>query len=225
VNILGLDTATTTTSVAVMRADGAVYEAEDVAPAGSRGRHAEHVLSLAAEVLERAGLRWRDVDLIAVGLGPGGYTGLRIGLASARGLALAHGAPLAGVGTLRALAEPLHATTVLAIVDARRGELFTAAYRDYVEVLAPSVTQPGELPALLGAAAASGGATALGDGAQIHRDLLEGAGFKVPGERSALHRVSAGSICRIAAAGAGSSAAAPIYLRRPDAERSLAAGR
>ena len=68
-------------------------------------------------------------------------------------------------------------------------------------------------------------ATALGDGAQIHRDLLEGAGFKVPGERSALHRVSAGSICRIAAAGAGSSAAAPIYLRRPDAERSLAAGR
>ena len=223
-NILGLDTATTTTSVAVMRANGVVYEAEDVAPAGSRGRHAEHVLSLAAEALERAGLRWRDVDLVAVGLGPGGYTGLRIGLASARGLALAHGAPLVGVGTLRALAEPLHATTVLAIVDARRGELFTAAYLDDVEVLAPSVTQPGELPALLGGAAA-GGVTALGDGAQIHRDLLEGAGLKVPGERSALHRVSAGSICRIAAAGGASSAAAPIYLRRPDAERSLVSGR
>lgn len=214
--ILGLDTATSTTTVAVLRAGEALEEAADAPAPGSRGQHAEHVLTLAADVLKRAGLDWGEVDLLAVGVGPGGYTGLRIGLATARGLALARATPLTGVGTLRALAEPIRGSIALALIDARRGELFSAAYLDDVEVLAPCVITPTQLPGLL----AQAGAMAVGDGANAHRDLLESAGHTVPEEGSALHRVSAGAICRIAGRGGGADAA-PLYLRRPDAERSL----
>ncbi len=218
-NVLGLDTATTLTTVAIASGDGTVHELYDEPAPGSRGQHAASVLVLAAAVLERAGVAWEELDLIAVGVGPGGYTGLRIGLATAHGLALAHATALTGVGTLRALAEPIRGATALAVIDARRSELFTAAYVDDVEVLAPRVIAPAELPGL----PAPNGAVAVGDGARIYRDALEGAGLAVPEDDSPLHRVSAAAICRIAVAGGGGEVS-PLYLRRPDAERSLPAG-
>ena len=144
-NILGLDTATPSTAVALARSDGWLREARDDVAAGARPRHAQRVLELAAALLAAAQLRWMELDAVAVGVGPGGYTGLRIGLATARGLASATGARLLGVGTLRALAEPLRDRVALAVLDARRGEAFIAGYRGGEELLAPRVCAPQEL--------------------------------------------------------------------------------
>ncbi|HEV2787452.1 MAG TPA: tRNA (adenosine(37)-N6)-threonylcarbamoyltransferase complex dimerization subunit type 1 TsaB, partial [Solirubrobacteraceae bacterium] len=126
--VLGFDTATPATAVALldsMRPEQAAERRHEPAP-GERPGHAAQLLALAAELLGQAGLRFGDVDRIAVGLGPGTFTGLRIGVATARALAQSAHAQLVGVSTLRALAveaEPCAETVgrgcgVLAVVDA-----------------------------------------------------------------------------------------------------------
>lgn len=222
-NILGFDTATPETTVGLLTAGGEQFEARDELAPGERGRHAERVLVQSYELLADAKLTWTDLQVIAVGVGPGGYTGLRIGLATAHGLALAHDAELVGVGTLRALAEPVRGVTAIAILDARRGELFAAAYLDDVEVLSPCVITPLELPDVLGDAARRG-ALAVGAGALAQRDLLSRIGIEVPSEDSPCHHLCGGAICRLAARSPGGPAT-PLYLRRPDAERNLEARR
>jgi len=216
VNILALDTATPSTTVALGLGAARIEEAaDDVAP-GERPHHAQRLLELAAVLLEAAGLDWPALDLIAAGVGPGGYTGLRIGLSTARGLALSLGVPLVGVGTLRALAEPLAQRPVAAILDARRGEAFIAVYDGERELLAPRVCDPAELPGL--ARRGGGGVLAVGDGALRFRWLLEDGGVAVAPAESERHRVSAAAICRLAARGSVADAA-PDYQRVPDAER------
>jgi tRNA threonylcarbamoyladenosine biosynthesis protein TsaB len=225
VTVLGFDTATPSTAVALLEDGGALHEARDDVPiGGGRGHHAERVLELAAGLLAQAGLNWSEIDRVAVGLGPGGYTGLRIGIATARGLARAHGAELIGVGTLRALAQPVTGATALAVLDARRGELFVAAYADDAEVLAPRVIVLSEL-AELDLAQAPAPLLAVGDGALAQRALLDAAKIPVAPEQSVLHRVSGAAICRLAAAAVEGVPApiAPIYLRLPDAELALRA--
>lgn len=101
--VLGIDTATPATAIG-LHADGGTLEARDDPPAGQRPGHSTRLLALAAGLLAEAGLSWRQLDRIAVGVGPGTFTGLRVGLASAHGLALACGAELVGVSSLRALA-------------------------------------------------------------------------------------------------------------------------
>jgi tRNA threonylcarbamoyladenosine biosynthesis protein TsaB len=211
-----LDTATPATAVALLDGDGRLREARDDPGPGERPRHAQRLLVLAAELLAGAGLRWDALDAVAVGVGPGGYTGLRIGLASARGLARAAGAGLLGVGTLRALAEPLRGRAAAAVLDARRGEAFVAVYRDGEELLAPRVCDPAELPRLAG----HGGpdVLAIGDGALRFSSYLEADGVAVAPLESELHRVSAAAVCRLAASGTV-TAAVPDYLRLADAER------
>src|SRR5829696_6583653 len=110
---LAFETATDRATVAVVR-DGAVL--------GERATRAVRVLADAGELLEAAGLAPPDVDNVVVGTGPGSYTGLRIGLVTARTLALSLGVPVAGVSTLDALAAGAPDATPL--VDARRGQLF-----------------------------------------------------------------------------------------------------
>jgi tRNA threonylcarbamoyladenosine biosynthesis protein TsaB len=217
-NTLGLDTATPSTAVAVARADGWLREARDEVAPGQRPAHAQRLLVLAAELLEAAQIGWAQIRRVAVGVGPGGYTGLRIGLASAHGIALAHGAQLVGVGTLRALAEPVAGRSVASVLDARRGEAFIAVYRDGEEVLAPRVCRPEELAKLAGAGGRQ--TLAIGDGALRFRDLIERGGFAVAPAASGLHAVSAGAICRLAAGGQA-IAAAPDYQRLADAELAL----
>lgn len=219
-NLLGLDTATSSTAVALARRDGWLHEARDDVAPGERPQHAQRLLPLAAELLAAAGIGWEAIEQIAVGVGPGGYTGLRIGVATARGLALAHGATLVGVGTLRALAEPVAARSTAAVLDARRGEAFIGLYRDGEELLAPRVCGPAELAAL----ALRGGpeTLAIGDGALRFRELIERAGVHVAPAESHLHRVSAAAICRLAAEGKVTSAV-PAYLRLADAELALVA--
>ena len=219
-NVLGLDTATPSTAVALARADGWLREARDEVATGERPAHTGRLLALAAELLEQAGLAWAQLDRVAVGVGPGGYTGLRIGLASAHGIALGTGAELVGVGTLRALAEPLRARSAAAVLDARRGEAFIAVYRDGEELLAPRVCRPAELAGL--ALAGGPDTLAIGDGALRFADAFERAGIAVAPAGSPLHAVGAAAICRLAISG-HTVAAAPDYRRLADAEIALGA--
>ncbi len=188
-----------------------------------RPGHAAQLLALAAELLDDAGLRFADVDRIAVGLGPGTFTGLRIGVATARALAQGSGAELVGVSTLRALAVAAAPAAppgsgVLAVIDARRGEAFAAGWRDGAVVLAQSALEPA---ALAQRVAAEGGPwLAVGDGALRFRADLEGVGCTVAPDGSALHGVSARALCGLAlqtSEPASLDLVVPDYLRLPDA--------
>jgi tRNA threonylcarbamoyladenosine biosynthesis protein TsaB len=218
--VLGIDTATPATAVALLRADGSIDETFAQGPAGARPLHGQLLLATAAALLERADLDWSQIDRLAVGVGPGGYTGLRIGLATAHGIAQASGVELVGVGTLRALAEPVAGRGAAAVLDARRREAFVAVYRDGEELLAPRTCRPDEIAGL----ALTGGphALAIGDGAQRYRESIEEGGVAVAAAESELNQLSAGAICRLAAAGSDRPAT-PDYLRLADAEIALGA--
>jgi tRNA threonylcarbamoyladenosine biosynthesis protein TsaB len=221
--VLGFDTATSATVVGLL-ADGALAEGlerrHDPAP-GERPGHGPQLLALAHELLHEAHLGFADVDRIAVGLGPGGFTGLRIGVATARALAQAAGAELVGVSTLEALAvaaQPAPGQGVLAVVDARRGEVFVAGWRGAEQVLSPRAVAPAAV-AELGVE----GWLAVGDGALRFRADLQAAGCTVPEDSSAQHGVSARTVCRIALRaphGTARDLVVPDYLRKPDAVRS-----
>jgi tRNA threonylcarbamoyladenosine biosynthesis protein TsaB len=220
VRLLAFDTATPATVVGVRGADGTVVERRDDPPAGERPHHTDRLLTLAADALAVAGLVFADLERIAVGTGPGGFTGLRIGIATARALAQGLGIPLVGVRSLHALAAGSPAgDPVLAVLDARRGEAFVAAYEDGVEVIAARVAAPGELPAL---AERRDGRRwlAVGDGALRFREELERGGAVVPAPSDPAHRIGAAAVCGLAASAPdrGRDAVVPDYLRVPDAE-------
>jgi tRNA threonylcarbamoyladenosine biosynthesis protein TsaB len=165
---------------------------------------------------------WSEVKAIAVGLGPGSFTGLRVGIASARGLGAALGLPLIGVCTLDALARGVDAAagagrSRLAVLDARRGEAFAALYASSGERLwDPWVGPPAALCERL--AELSEPPVAAGSGALRFRDELASCGAEVAGDGD-LHRVAARDVCGLAAEGRTTEPLAPIYLRPPDAER------
>jgi len=223
--VLGIDTATPATAVALLddaRPRAAAERRHEPQP-GQRPGHAAQLLALAAELLEEAGLRFADVERIAVGLGPGTFTGLRIGVATARALAQGSGAELVGVSTLRALAlaaEPAApaGSGVLAVIDARRGEAFAAGWRDGAAVIEPAALAPAQLARRV--AQESGAWLAVGDGALRFRADLEGAGCTVAADGSAQHEVSAQAICTLALQASQPTArdlVVPDYLRLPDA--------
>jgi tRNA threonylcarbamoyladenosine biosynthesis protein TsaB len=222
--ILGIDTATAGTAVAVWAPDGPEVERRDDPPAGSRPAHAQRLLPLVEEVLAAAEITWDAITRIAVGVGPGGFTGLRHGIATARALAQGRGLPLAGVSSLEALASGAAAAAgedraVLALIDARRGEVFAAAWQGAERLLEPVAIDPAELVARLGAGRLAA-PLAAGDGAVRFREQLERAGAAVPDDRSPAHRVSAIEICRLGAAGdvTDRDRLVPDYRREPDAK-------
>ncbi len=217
--ILALDTATPATVAGLWDpAAGLELEARDDPPAGARPRHAARLLVLVESVLAEAGGGWPSIDRIAVGVGPGTFTGLRIGVATAQGLARAASRPLVGVLTLDSLAQAATGSAAeagrlpLAVIDARRGEAFVGGPGVPPSVLAPH--RLGEVAA---------GRLAVGDGALLFRGVLEAAGAMVPDDLSALHRVSALWHCRLAqtAEPRPLRATLPEYLRVPDAELNL----
>jgi len=223
--VLGFDTATPATAVALLddAGPGAAAERRHEPAPGDRPGHAGQLLALAADLLGDRGLTFAGVDQIAVGLGPGTFTGLRIGVATARALAQATGAELVGVSTLRALAavaEPAAppGTGVLAVIDARRGEAFAAGWRGGQRAVEPVALAPAGLARLV--AAEGGSWLAVGDGALRFREDLERAGCTVPEDGSAWHGVSARAVCRLALEAQEATArdlVVPDYLRPPDA--------
>jgi tRNA threonylcarbamoyladenosine biosynthesis protein TsaB len=218
VNVLGLDTATPATVAGVLRADGEAFEARHDPAEGERPGHATRLLALAEEALGAAGLRPAEVDRVAVGVGPGSFTGLRIGVATARGLAQGWGVELVGVSTLRALAAGVPEGAVAAVLDARRGDAFAAAWRGGDELVATGAFAPGDLATRLATLGAP--LLAVGDGALRFRAELEAAGIAIPPDGDPLHGVSGRHVCRLGteAEPAGRDAVLPDYVRLPDAE-------
>jgi tRNA threonylcarbamoyladenosine biosynthesis protein TsaB len=165
-------------------------------------------------------------------VGPGTFTGLRVGVATARGLAQSLGIEVVGVSSLRVLAQaalrepgsPAHG--VLAAIDARRGEAFVAAYDAQGELTHPRALPPEELAAIPGELGGDREWLAVGDGALRFRGYLEAIAVAVPVDTSPLHRVDAGVLCELAlSAPAGDlEAVLPDYRRRPDAEIALEGG-
>ncbi len=102
--VLGFDTATASTAVGLRDAAGVTSELRDDPPAGAHPGHATRLLAMTGELLAQSGTGWNQVERIAVGLGPGRFTGLRVGVATARGLAQSLAVELVGVSSLRALA-------------------------------------------------------------------------------------------------------------------------
>jgi tRNA threonylcarbamoyladenosine biosynthesis protein TsaB len=207
--IVGLDTATPATSVAVL-GPGVALELRDDS---ERPRHAERLLPLLEEAVERAG-GWQAVERVCVGVGPGGFTGLRLGIATARALAQARALPLVGVSSLEALARGVEGDgPVAGVIDARRGEVFAAVYEHGEPRLGPLALAPAALAARLA------GALAVGDGAVRFRAELERAGAHVPADGSPAHRVSALMVCRLGRAREPTDrdALLPDYRREPDA--------
>jgi tRNA threonylcarbamoyladenosine biosynthesis protein TsaB len=195
--ILAFDTATDVATSALVR-DGKVV--------GERASRPVRVLEDAQELIAEAGLEPGAVEAIAVGTGPGSYTGLRIGLVTARALSLSLGAPVAGVPTLDALAEG--APGAVPVIDGRRGEVFT------LESGAPVLRKPEAL-------VVEAGRTYVGDGAVLYRAELEARGAEVPGDDDQRHVPWARHTAALARDFGPADAAEPIYLRVPDAEKAL----
>jgi tRNA threonylcarbamoyladenosine biosynthesis protein TsaB len=216
--VAGIDTATPSTVAGVLLDDGRVVEARDDPGEGSRGNHAARVLPLLEAALAEAGVGWDDVERIAVGVGPGGFTGLRIGIATARALAQGRGVPLAPVSSLAALAAGAGPGPVAAVLDARRGEVFAAAWDGERELLGPAALSPPALAERL--LALDLPLQAVGDGAVRFRQELEGAGVAVPVDGSAVHRIAAAPLCRLGAVAdpADRDRLLPDYRREPDAK-------
>jgi tRNA threonylcarbamoyladenosine biosynthesis protein TsaB len=227
--VLALDTSTLTASCAVVRAtDGdagvTVLAAED----GPASAHSERILPLVARVAAAAGVAPSAFDAFAVGAGPGSFTGLRIGMATAKGLAFAAGRPLWVVSSLAALALDLaelgDAALYVPVLDARRGEIYAGFYArggNVVTAVAPErVIPPAELPALV-AALGLGDAVIGGDALAVYTDALAALPASVRRVSDSRSVPSALSVARLALAGDRLDAlahGAPAYIRPSEAE-------
>jgi tRNA threonylcarbamoyladenosine biosynthesis protein TsaB len=192
--LLAFDTATDS-------AMSALVDDEEVL--GERVSTPKTLLEDVDALLRQGGARAGDVEALVVGLGPGSFTGTRIGLATARGLALALGIPAAGVSTLDALAAG--APGALPVIDARRREVF---------VPGPAAVAPADVEL-------APGTVCVGDGARRYRDVLQGLGAVVPPDEDERHLPRARFHATLARDFGPAERLEPIYVRVPDAERSL----
>lgn len=196
--ILAFDTATSVATSALVDGGEVVAERTSV-PA----RLLEDVDAL----LRQGGTKATALEGVAVGTGPGSFTSLRMGLSAARGLALALEVPVAGVSTLDALAAGT--LGALPVIDARRREVFTLLDGE------PVAINPADLRL-------EPGTVCVGDGAVRYRETLEAAGAKVPPDDSEQHIPRARFHAALARDFGPAEAVEPLYVRVPDAERSLA---
>jgi len=163
--------------------------------AGERHGEPRSLLAATAELSAATGIGLADVDALVVGTGPGSFTSIRVGLATARALGFALAVPAAGVSSLRAYAGGTP------VIDARRGEVFTDG---------PTVARPDEL--------AVAGLRLVGDGALRYRETFERAGAEIPPDDDPRHRPAAALLVPHASAYADAGLLEPLYVRRPDAQ-------
>ncbi len=225
---LGFDNATETLTVATT-GDGETLLERELGPGDDgRPRHSVRLLTEIEACVEAAG-GWETIDVIAVGLGPGSYTGLRIGIATARALAQARDTELRGVSTLSALALGISelpdaaGMSPLPVLDARRKQAFAQVHAPVAEAIGePLVLAPDQLAEL--ARGLDPSPLAAGDGALRFLAELEAAGATVAPPGDAAHRVAARHICALSETGDAALAERiePTYLREPDAKRWLA---
>jgi len=214
--VLGLDTSTSGCSAAVW--DGGRLTVRR-APPMSRGQ-AEALVPLAQGVLEDAGLDFAGLDRVAVTVGPGAFTGLRIALAAARGFALAANIKVVGVTSFAAIAHALDPTErlgrrLLVAVDSRRAEPYLQRFGTGLEPVGePLLLDPAAVPAWLDAEGETGPLLVAGDGAHALRPVLEGrdavvfsAGPGIP---------DAASVAALGAVAEEGLPPVPLYLRAPD---------
>jgi tRNA threonylcarbamoyladenosine biosynthesis protein TsaB len=193
---LAFDTATSVATAALVL-DGDVL--------GERVSQAVRVLEDADDLLREAGRDQSDLSALAVGTGPGSFTGLRLGLAAARGLAFALELPVAGVSTLRALAAG--SPGALPVIDAGRREVFTLDGGE------PICAEPQTLDL-------EPGTVCVGDGAVRYRTVLEERGASVPAADDERHLPLARFHAALASGFGPAEEVEPLYLRVPDAEKS-----
>ena len=221
--ILGVESATAQVGCAIGGHEGVLASTHS-----ARGkRHAESLAPQIEFVLAQARVTVDEISVVAVDVGPGLFTGLRVGISTAMATAFGLGVPMIGVSSLDLVAFPVRHTRrlIAAAVDARRGELFTAFYRQVPgglqRVTEPHVVTPDDLYAELEAASTE--TLVVGDGALRYRDQL-GSLSKVEIGDESLAYPSASSLVALAHARAlreefvQPAEISPMYLRRPDAE-------
>lgn len=208
--VLALDTALERCSAAVL--DGGrtlAWRSEAMA----RG-HQERLGPLVRETMAETGIGFGDLDRIGVSVGPGSFTGLRVGLAFAKGLGFALGRPVVGVGTLEALAASAEGEIVAAVVDAKRGQLWMQVFGGGRALMAPDSLEPDLARARLAEFAGAGRMTLVGSGAEQVRDVVANARISnvLAPDPVALARLTAGAREPVAPP-------RPLYLRAPDAKQ------
>ena len=217
--IVGFDTATADTSVCATRDGEALHEELLGLSADGSPRHSTALLGEIERAVAACG-GWDAVGALVAGRGPGSFVGIRIGLATARGLAASTGVEATGACTLDALGLALARSgegESLAVLDARRGEVFAALYGPGgARLWEPLVLPPEALRERI--AGLSAPPRAAGAGAIRFRDELASRGVEIPEDADPVHRVVARHLCALAESGIDEPLE-PIYLRPPDAQR------
>lgn len=204
--VLGLDTCLSACAVAVLDGERVLAHASHPMDRG----HQERLGPLVREAMVDAGLGFGRLERIGVTVGPGSFTGLRVGLAFAKGLGAALNAPVAGVGALEALAASAPEGLTLAAIDARRGQIYLQAFRDGVALMAPDALEIGTAMARAAEFYSGEPVTLVGSGAALLAEALPDARLlqAVGCDPQAVARIAAGRAL---------VPARPLYLRAPDA--------
>jgi len=216
--VLAIDTALEACAAAVLDTAHAATSAHETEPM-LRG-HAEALMPLVARAMERADLSFADLDRVAVTVGPGSFTGLRVGIAAARGIGLATGKPVVGLTTLAAFAAPLIASDdtqpVAVAIDARHGHVYLQVFGPGGRALvAPRLAT---LREAVRRAAASGGPRLAGTAARLVASAWP-AGERAPGPVEEQRAPDIIWVARLGAAAVDTdSPPKPLYLRAPDAQ-------
>ncbi|MGD0524613.1 MAG: tRNA (adenosine(37)-N6)-threonylcarbamoyltransferase complex dimerization subunit type 1 TsaB [Polyangiaceae bacterium] len=215
--LAAIDTSTPLGSIALFE-DGVLLaeEARRVSNA-----HGESLLPMVSALFERVGWTARDVARWAVGVGPGSFTGLRIAVATAKGIALATGAELVGVTSLEALAFGLEGEIVVSLLGAGKGELFVQAWRESMAgpaVLGPSHLRTGDVAARLAALATAGERLRVAGeaSAEVDWSALGERVERVAGPPHDLPHASAVGRIALGRATEDADALEPVYVRPPD---------
>ena len=204
--VLGLDTCLNACSVAVLEGETVLaYRSEAMA----RG-HQERLALLAQSVMAEAGLAFDGLDRIAATVGPGSFTGLRVGVAFAKGLASALAIPAVGVGTLEALAAETTGL-VATVIDARRDQVYLQVFEDGQALMAPDGLGIGTALARIAELAMGRDVTLIGSGASLLALALPDASVLTP------EGCDARQVARLAS-GRAETPIRPLYLRAPDAK-------